>query len=76
MKVVTNITVHHRDKKDEKPQVFEPGEHDLPDPLAKSLIKGGHAKPAEVAKAEAQAQEKAQAGTVQVRTPGKSGKAK
>ncbi|MDI9240742.1 hypothetical protein QLQ15_17705 [Lysobacter sp. LF1] len=77
MKVVTTVTLHHREKPDDKDvEVLAPGEHDLPDSVAKSLIKQGHAKRVEVAKAQEAAKEKAQAGSVQVKQVGKGAPAK
>ncbi|HEY1035551.1 MAG TPA: hypothetical protein VGE09_11280 [Pseudoxanthomonas sp.] len=50
MKIITSVTVRVKGKGDEH-EYIAPGEHDLPDDVAKDLLKRGHAKtPAAAAK--------------------------
>lgn len=43
MKIITSVTVRVKNKGDEH-DYLAPGEHDLPDEVAKDLLKNGHAK--------------------------------
>lgn len=50
MKIITSVTVRVKGKDDDH-EYLSPGEHDLPDAVAKDLLKKGHAKtPAQAAK--------------------------
>lgn len=71
MHITTNVTVHFAAKEGDKVKPLAPGEHDLPDDIAKDLLKRGHAVTAAKARAVADAEAEKEKGAVKVTTTGK-----